>query len=257
MRRPCAPLTCRGRRLIFAPRADARSLAAPRREKLRSQLLRERNRFMRTLLALLAMADMAAPALAQGTVDFENRVPFTTTAERRVFSCCCGYVGGTPLVGTDFFAQLYYGTQGTPQESLIPVASPPAQFRAVTTSYPGTWGRGGWRTLEGILPGQTATLQVRVWDFRFAPTWELAVQMPGQMGRQLCSSTRCPQMAPHLPPTTWRTSGRSALLPSLPLWRWAPSARWRSCSCGDGSKPKPISVRERPHLSPHPKGNPR
>lgn len=66
-------------------------------------------------------------------------------------------------MGQNYVAQLYYGAAGTAEGSLTAVAANPALFRVATTSSPGTWS-GGTRTLVGITAGQTAVLQVRVWD---------------------------------------------------------------------------------------------
>ena len=141
---------------------------------------------MRTLLTVLAMAAVTSSALAQGTVNFNNNVAFATPADRLVgCSCDCapGYAPcpGPLLVGTDYVAQLYYGTQGTPEASLTPVTNAPARFRVATTASPGTWS-GGTRALEGILPGQTATLEVRVWDGSIFPTFEAARTGGGMSG---------------------------------------------------------------------------
>ena len=52
-------------------------------------------------------------------------------------------VGGSPLVGTNFFAQLYWSTGtanvGSDQPFGIAVTNPPVRFRAATTTAPGTW----------------------------------------------------------------------------------------------------------------------
>lgn len=126
---------------------------------------------MRKLIALLAVTVVAASALAQGTVDFQNR-NFNTTADRLVRN---PLPGGAPLVGTDFVAQLWFGTQGTPADSLTAVALAPVRFRAVTTTYPGTWGTpSGAAVLTGIGIGSTATLQVRVWNMSAYPTYVAA-----------------------------------------------------------------------------------
>jgi hypothetical protein len=95
---------------------------------------------------------------AAQVVDFNNnRNFFTATNESRlVFNS----VTGQPLVGTNYVAQLYYGTD---RWNLQPVTNPPAHFRAPTTVAPGTW-VGSFRTLAGFTPGQTVLLQVRVWD---------------------------------------------------------------------------------------------
>src|SRR5262245_4670485 len=74
-------------------------------------------------------------------------------------------------------AQLYYGTQGTPETSLISVTNPPGYFRLPTTSVPGTWTAGGTRWLIGIGDdGEFVTLQVRVWDIALGRDYETAFQ---------------------------------------------------------------------------------
>ena len=111
---------------------------------------------MKKLIGLLTISCVAGAAWGQGTVNFNNNVTFATPADRLVY-----WSPGRPLVGTEFFAQLYFGTRGTAAGSLTAVGGL-ARFRVPTTSVPGTWS-GGTRTLTGILPGQTARLQVRVW----------------------------------------------------------------------------------------------
>ena len=107
---------------------------------------------------------LAAVAWARGTVNFNNNVVFMTAGDRLVYASTA-----TPLVGTNYVAQLCYGTQSTARDSFVPVASPPARFREPTTSVPGTR-VGGTRTLERVTVGQTATLQVRHWNLSLFPT---------------------------------------------------------------------------------------
>jgi len=116
---------------------------------------------MRKLIALFAVTVITASALAQGTVSFNNNSAFATTANRLVTFPAS--LGGGGVVGQNYVAQLYYGVAGSAEGSLTAVASAPALFRVATTSSPGTWS-GGTRTLVGITAGQTAVLQVRVWD---------------------------------------------------------------------------------------------
>lgn len=117
---------------------------------------------MRKLIALLAVSVVTVSALAQGTVNFNNNV-WTGTSARPVFD-----VGGTTrLVGTDYVAQLYFGTAGTAASSLAPVGNV-GRFRVATTASPGTWS-GSTITLAGIGPGATAALQVRVWNNTLFP----------------------------------------------------------------------------------------
>jgi hypothetical protein len=111
---------------------------------------------------------LSAESSAQ-PVDFANDRTFVTAADRLVRD-----VFLAPLVGTNYVAQLYYGPEGASADSLLPVTTSPAQFRATTTTIPGTW-RGGYRTLAGLMLDQTATLQVRVWDSTVGASWEEAV----------------------------------------------------------------------------------
>ena len=67
---------------------------------------------------------------------------------------------GGRIVGTNFLAQLFYGTN---DQNLIPVTNAPARFRQPPTSLAGTW-IGGMRTLVGIPPGTPVRLRVHIWD---------------------------------------------------------------------------------------------
>src|SRR4051812_21083461 len=93
------------------------------------------------LVALLLTFVLASSAHAQAIVNFNNSVSFGTPADRLVYADNFG----TPLVGTQFRAQLYAGTQGTAPADFeaIPTSAP---FRAPGTTGPGTWS-GGNRTL--------------------------------------------------------------------------------------------------------------
>ena len=68
----------------------------------------------------------------------------------------------TALVGSQFVAQLFYGTSS---DSLAPVTSNPVRFRDIPASDPlaGTW-IGATRTLTGMALGEVAVLRVRAWD---------------------------------------------------------------------------------------------
>jgi hypothetical protein len=121
---------------------------------------------MKWVQILLSIGPLAFGVYAQGVVDFNNNRVFATTADRLIYD----YPGGAPLVGTNYVAQLYYGTGAS---SLVPVTSAPARFRVPTTAVPGTWS-GGIRTLTGFTAGMTATLQVAVWDSNAGPTLEQA-----------------------------------------------------------------------------------
>jgi hypothetical protein len=122
------------------------------------------------ILAIVA-AHFGRLAHGDGSVTFRNDVAFQTPGDRLVREA-----SGIPLVGSNYFAQLYYGAVGANPSSLNPVTSLPARFRLPTHPLPGTWA-GGNRTLAGYVTGQTVTLQVRVWDGTIADTYEAAAAL--------------------------------------------------------------------------------
>lgn len=77
---------------------------------------------------------------------------------------------GSGLTGTNYAAQLYYGSDPS---HLQPLTNPPARFRIHGTAAPGTWS-GSIRALPGISPGTQIKLQVKVWDLRHGATFEEA-----------------------------------------------------------------------------------
>jgi hypothetical protein len=105
---------------------------------------------------------------AQGRVDFRNgAITFPTPGDRR---CYLSYPS-VPLTGITFVAGLWY-VEGT-DLALLSSFTDGAQvgrtfpFRPPTTSLPGTWTVGSGDPsfeLPGVTIGETAVLQVRVWD---------------------------------------------------------------------------------------------
>jgi hypothetical protein len=135
---------------------------------------------------------------ADGFVDFRNDRSFRTSADRLVRD-----ISGAPLVGTNYVAQLYYGPQDADPSSLDPVPYAPAPFRPLTDTQPGTWA-GGDRMLFGFFPGDTVTLQVRVWDGNLAASYEEAATL-GFLGTQHGVSDPFPFTIPAVgpPPFAW------------------------------------------------------
>ena len=123
------------------------------------------------LLSTAMLCIAISSTLGQGTVDFRNYVSFDTPADRLVRD-----LNGARLVGTNYFAQLYYGAQGASETDLISVSDLPVRFRASTTTLPGAWNvpDSPFRTLNGFPPGDTVSLQVRVWNSFAGSTWEQA-----------------------------------------------------------------------------------
>ena len=87
-------------------------------------------------------------------------------------------VAGQPLVGTNYYAQLYLDTV----TGLVAVnGAGTGRFRVEDTAAPGTWS-GGTRELPGISYGQTAQLEVRVWDLNLYGTYDAAMAGGGITG---------------------------------------------------------------------------
>jgi hypothetical protein len=128
---------------------------------------------MKKLIPFLVLLVGVSGALAQ-VVDFNNNRVFATTADRNVYAAD----RTTPLVGTNYGAQLYFGTDAA---SLQAVTTAPARFRVPTTTSPGTWS-GGNRTLTGFTAGQTVTLLVRTWDLNAGSTFDAARAAGGAWG---------------------------------------------------------------------------
>jgi len=150
---------------------------------------------MRKAVVVIGLA-LAVNAFGQGTVRFSNVSADLSSPPDRLVRFEPGVANpyGTnnaPVVNygtTSFRAQLYYGASTASEASLVAVSTAPALFRAsTTTGEPGTWAPGN-RTLTGFNPGDTVVLQVRVWDFQVASSWEQAIGManyPGWIGKSV------------------------------------------------------------------------
>jgi MYXO-CTERM domain-containing protein len=115
---------------------------------------------MKNLIPFLVLFAGVTVALAQGTVTFVNSGSFPTTADRNVYIWLRSPEPPILLVGQNWVAQLYYGSDAS---SLAPHSANPSRFRVATTASPGTWS-GGTRTLQGFTAGQSVSMQVRAWD---------------------------------------------------------------------------------------------
>lgn len=127
---------------------------------------------MKKLIPFLVLLVGTVSTLAQvpdGKIDFANQRVYATVADRLVYG-----VDGSRLVGTNFIAQLWYGTD----EASLRAHPTTATFRPGTPSQPGTW-IGGTRTLTGV-PYSTATtpsfvqVQVRAWDSATGSSYDTA-----------------------------------------------------------------------------------
>jgi hypothetical protein len=149
---------------------------------------------MKKLIAIAVLGLAAVTSWGQGTVDFRNGgVTFkTATANRYIYFGNVGPGAGTPVpgsadanrvVGTSYVAGLWY-VNGADQGGQIASARAVGRtfaFRAATTAEAnkGTWvvaaGASPTFTFTDLAIGQSATLQVRVWDSAKFTTFEAAV----------------------------------------------------------------------------------
>lgn len=109
---------------------------------------------MKKLFVLMACLVATVSSYAQGTVNFNTRVP-ADNVNLRVLG-----VDGNPVTGANFSAQLYGGPAGTPAANLQAIGSP-VSFRAGNAAG---WIDAGAVAVTGVPGGQPATLQLRAWD---------------------------------------------------------------------------------------------
>ncbi|HYV28294.1 MAG TPA: hypothetical protein VFA77_12220 [Candidatus Eisenbacteria bacterium] len=146
----------------------------------------------RAVLLLAFLSCAARTGFSQGQVSFNNNGIVAGNPDWILVH----NVDGSPLIGTNWLAQLYYGAQGSPESSLIPASSSPVSFRLPTTMLPGTWFSGGTRTLMGFVC-VFVNLQVKVWDSALFPTYETAFSAGGITGKSIifdyfaCSTACC------------------------------------------------------------------
>jgi hypothetical protein len=129
-----------------------------------------------SLIIFLFVLISSLPCFGQGSVLFRNTEP--QGGDHLVYS---DFVGGTKLVGTNFAAELYYGSDGADVTALVPLPSSVSYFRSPNPSGPGTWSG----TLVDLPIGGVSipiTLDVRVWDSTQAASYEAAASGGGSLG---------------------------------------------------------------------------
>jgi len=153
---------------------------------------------MKKLLTIATLASSIALGFSQGTVDFRNGgISFATIANRLVYDVD----GTTPLVGTNFMAQLYWVSGAGSVDARgdliggLTATGNQAPFRPSTTTLKGIWNSGVPTTRGiGVNPGGLATLQVKVWDRAFGTSFETATQSGGgKSGRSAIFQFTVPQ----------------------------------------------------------------
>lgn len=130
------------------------------------------------LLTVASVLTVALAGYSQGTVTMSNvgaglNAPITG-------------VGGSPNLGSGFWAQLYAGAQGTGASALTAVGSP-VEFAA--GGFPAGYFNGGTVTIPTIAGGVTATLQVRAWDGSGGNSYEAAVSAGKDAGESATFDT--------------------------------------------------------------------
>lgn len=133
---------------------------------------------MKKLLLTLALAGVTAASYGQGTVNFGNRVAFLTSPAtyRAVYGTDWNGVNGAGATGnianapagTAYKAQLYMAIGASQAEAtLLPITATAART-FLTGLNAGMWSTENPKSLitsaGQVNAGQTATLQVRVWD---------------------------------------------------------------------------------------------
>lgn len=131
------------------------------------------------ILGLVLSGISVLPTFGQGALIFAN-LGGPGADSNSVSAAFFDVNGTTRLAGVNFSAQLYYGTLGTLEGSLVNTLSvgltPVVNFNS--GGLAGFFSSTPTVTLNGSgtsAPiGQTATIQFRVWDNRTGSTWETA-----------------------------------------------------------------------------------
>jgi len=122
---------------------------------------------MKVPITLMAAALPVLGSSAQGVLNFCNK---TNGLDAPVSGLGCQYAEAAP-----FIAELFYGPPGAPQCLLRPMW----QWPFINTGQYLKYGyfNAGAITIDGFLPGQTITAQVRVWNSMLGLDWEDAVRV--------------------------------------------------------------------------------
>ena len=110
---------------------------------------------------MLGLASLTLDAYGQGAISFRN---YGSGAGGTTLGAGVKFYDsdGTPLSGTGFSAQLWYGPAGTPEGSLTALVSPILNF--LTGAAAGLVSSAPTVQIPGVAIGGIATLQWRIWD---------------------------------------------------------------------------------------------
>ena len=138
---------------------------------------------MSRIITLLMLAVLSVPFARgqQGNVIFNNRI----VSEGIVAPVFDDTLGGTPLNGAEFRAQLYGGPAGTLENQLQPTGAI-VNFRTGAAAGYLDVGLDSTRSVPGVASGGSATVQIRAWAAVGGASYEQARtnQVPGnKIGR--------------------------------------------------------------------------
>lgn len=173
---------------------------------------------MKKTLFIAVLLAGAVASFAQGTVNFANTVAFSTAATQAANGHTDRLVywtdNTTGLSGTNWVAQLYYSAgSGVADSSLSAVDSTNRAFFA-SGSQLGKW-QPQTKVLSGVAAGQTATLQVRVWDGSIYGTYAAAALAGGATGKSATFDYTVPTGATP-PPSAFYMEGLQSFTLQVP-----------------------------------------
>lgn len=148
--------------------------------------------FLGKLLFGLLLAGVCARAADQ-TINFNNNnlgSPRLVTFDSTFVGVVGQGVRNGVFDGASYVAQLF---RVLPDGSEVAIGAT-ANFRAATTTQPGTWS-GGTRTVAGVEQGTPLMLQVKAWDAAY-PTLEAAAAAGKNFGRSAVFSFQDPMNNP-------------------------------------------------------------
>jgi len=131
---------------------------------------------MKKIIIVIACMLAGVSAYAQGTVNFNNRVPAATPSpvDAPIFD-----VGGTTrLSGTGFYAQLYGAAAG----GTLAAIGDALTFSTGRPGYILATGVDTTRSIPGVTPGGNAQVQIRAWSASAGSTYEAALAAGGAVG---------------------------------------------------------------------------
>jgi hypothetical protein len=136
---------------------------------------------MKKLAYIVASSALVISALAQGTVNVNNRglTPPQLVTGVNLSNPQGPFAPAGSLVGVAYVAQIVYGPGNTPLGDPMPFRSNGTGLGGNTTTLstsPGTWnpGAAGIRTLTGFAEGANVSMRVNVWDSTVFADWASA-----------------------------------------------------------------------------------